>query len=104
MNVKSKEDVRQRTAMLIELRKQHGERIKRAQELLKTQQPVRKTLERAMRDGPHSVPQLVERTALSAHEILWHIAAMKKYGLVEETGTDKSGDYYLYGLSKEAKT
>ena len=89
--------------MLIELRKQHGERVKQAQQLFKAQQSVRKTLERAMQDAPHSVPQLAEQTDISAHEILWHIAAMKKYGLVEETGTDESGDYYLYGLSKEAK-
>ena len=60
-------------------------------------------LERALQDAPHSVPQLAGQTGISAHEVLWHIAAMKKYGLVEETGMDESGDYYLYGLSKEAK-
>ena len=56
-----------------------------------------------MQDMPHSVPQLAEQTGISAHEVLWHIAAMRKYGLVEETGTDESGDYYLYCLSKEKK-
>ena len=103
MKMKNKEDTRQRTEMLVELRKQHGKQVKRAQALFKAQQSVRKTLERAMQGASHSVPQLVERTGISAHEVLWHIAAMKKYGLVEETGTDESGDYYLYGLSKEAK-
>ncbi len=103
MKVKNKEDAKLRTEKLVDLRKQHGERVKRAQQLFKAQQSVRKTLERAMQGAPHSVPQLAERTGISAHEILWHIAAMKKYGLVEETGTDESGDYYLYGLSKETK-
>ena len=55
-----------------------------------------------MQDAPQSVPQLAERTGIPAHEVLWHVA-MKKYGAVEETGIDESGDYYLYGLSKEAE-
>jgi predicted transcriptional regulator len=56
-----------------------------------------------MQRQPRSVPQLADETGMSAEEVLWHIAAMKKYGLVEESGTDDSGDYYLYGLSKEVK-
>lgn len=103
MKVKNKEDARQRTEILVELRKQHGEGVRRAQQLFKAQQSVRKMLERAMQDAPQSVPQLAERTGIPAHEVLWHVAAMKKYGAVEETGIDESGDYYLYGLSKEAK-
>jgi len=104
MNVKDKEETRRRTEVLKELRRQHGDRVKQTQELLKTRQSVRKALERAMQDAPRSVPHLAEQTGIPAHEILWHIAAMKKYGMVEETGTDESGDYYVYGLVKEAKT
>ena len=103
MNQQNKQKARQRTEMLVELRKQHSERAKVAQELLRTQQQVRKTLQRAMQGAPRSVPQLAEQTGISAHEVLWHIAAMKKYGLVEETGMDEAGEYYLYDLSKEAK-
>jgi len=103
MNVKNREQVKQRTEMLVELRKQHSERAKVAQELLRTQQQVHKTLARAMQSAARSVPQLAKQTGIAAHEVLWHIAAMKKYGLVEETGMDEAGEYYLYGLSKEAK-
>jgi predicted Rossmann fold nucleotide-binding protein DprA/Smf involved in DNA uptake len=103
MKVKNREDARQRTEILVELRKQHAEGARRAQQLFKAQQSVRKMLERAMQDAPQSVPQLAERTGIPAHEVLWHIAAMKKYGSVEETGIDESGDYYLYGLSKETE-
>jgi predicted transcriptional regulator len=49
------------------------------------------------------VPQLAEATNLPAHEVLWHVAAMKKYGLVTEAGTDETGDYYFYRLTKEAQ-
>lgn len=103
MNVKDKEQAKRRTEMLIELRKQHGAQVQVAQELLKTQQQVRKTLQRAMQNAAHSIPQLAVQTGIPARQILWHIASMKKYGLVEETGMDEAGEYYLYGLSKEVK-
>jgi len=90
--------------MLVELRKQNRDAVKAAQELLKAQQTARKTLERALTGGPHTVPQLAKATNLPAHEVLWHIAVMKKYGLVAEAGTDETGDYYLYRLTKEAQS
>ena len=103
MNAKNKKQVKQRTEMLVELRRQHGERVKAAQELLRAQQQVRKAVQRAMQSAACSVPQLAEQTGVPAHEVLWQIAAMKKYGLVVETGMDETGNYYLYGLSKEAQ-
>ncbi|MEW5721346.1 MAG: hypothetical protein AB1817_22150 [Chloroflexota bacterium] len=103
MNANSRDQAKQRTEMLVELRKQRSARVKAAQELLRAQQQVRKTLQHALQDAARSVPQLAEQTGISAHDVLWHIAAMKKYGLVEETGLDEANEYYLYKLSKEAK-
>jgi predicted transcriptional regulator len=104
MNLKSKEETRKQTQMLGELRQQHSVQVKKAQELLKEQQTVRKSLQRALQHAPHSIPQLAVTTNVAAHLILWHIAAMKKYGIVEEAGMDETGEYYLYRLSKEAKS
>ena len=98
----NKEEAKKRTAMLADLRKQHRESVKRAQTLLKEQQIARKTLRRAMQAGPKSIPQLAEFSEMPAPEVLWHIAAMKKYGLVVENGLDEDYEYYLYGLPKEA--
>jgi predicted transcriptional regulator len=78
--------------------------VKQAQELLKEQQTVRKTLQRTLQHAPRSIPQLAETTNIAAHLILWHIAAMKKYGIVEEAGMDEKGDYYLYRLVKETNS
>jgi predicted transcriptional regulator len=103
MIAKDKERARERTQMLIDLRKRHAKPVKIAQELLKGQQSIRKTLEHAMQGAPRSVPQLATQTGLAADVVLWHIAALKKYGLVEEMELDESGDYYLYRLSKEVK-
>jgi predicted transcriptional regulator len=96
------EEKKKRTEMLVEMRKEHRDAVQKAQELLKAQQSARKALERALTGGPHSVPQLAQAVNMPAHEVLWHVAGMKKYGIVAEAGTDESGDYYLYRLTKEA--
>jgi hypothetical protein len=57
-----------------------------------------------LQQTPRSIPQLAVTTNIAAHLILWHIAAMKKYGAVEEAGMDETGEYYLYGLVKEVKS
>jgi len=101
MSTDSKEQARQRTQLLVKLRQQHGEQVKRVQELLKAQQTARKTLRAALQGDPRTVPQLAAATGLAAHEVLWHLAALKKYGLVEEAGMDEAEEYYLYRLSKE---
>ena len=103
MSVESKETARKRTQMLLELRKQHGESVKQGQDRLKEQQAIRKSLQCALQGAPRSVPQLAIATGVAAHAVLWHIAAMKKYGLLEEAGMDDAGEYYLYALSKGAK-
>jgi len=90
--------------MLAELRKQHGAQAREAQELLKQQQTRRRGLLEALQDGPRTVPQLAAATGLPAHEVLWHVAAMRKYGHLEEAGMDEDGDYYLYGRPKEPQS
>ena len=98
----SKEETKKRTEMLAGLRKQHSERVKIAQGMLKEQKAIRKTLMRAMRGEPHSVPQLAIDTDIPADEVLWHSASMKKYGEVAEVGLDEDYEYYMYILEKEA--
>jgi predicted transcriptional regulator len=92
-----------RTQLLVELRKQNEATVRKAQELLKIQQTTRKKLQRALEVGPASVPALASATGIPNHEVLWHIAAMKKYGLVEEVGIDEAKEYYRYSRSKESK-
>ena len=99
----AKEEAKKRTEMLAALRNQHRDRVKQTQALLKEQQTIRKALSRAMQAGPRTVPQLAEATGLPAHEVLWHVTAMKKYGLVAEAGLNEDYEYYLYGLAKKAR-
>jgi ferric-dicitrate binding protein FerR (iron transport regulator) len=103
MTSQGKTEARQRTEMLATLRSQHNEAFKRAQALLKEQQSIRKSLRQALLGGARSVPQLAEIAGIPASAALWHVAAMKKYGLLVEASMDEDGDYYLYELSAEAR-
>lgn len=95
-------EAKKRAQMLAELRKQHPESVKASQAALKKQQSLRKTIRQALQDEPLSVPQIAAATHLPASEVLWHIAAMKKYGAVVEAGLDEDYEYYLYKLAEEA--
>ena len=89
-----KEDAKQRAIFLKKLREEHKETVARTQALLKEQQATRKDICKHARDEPKTIPELAELSGIPASEVLWHITAMKKYGLVAETGI--CGEYYLY--------
>lgn len=90
-------DKKARAERLKALRETHSETVTNAQELLKEQQSVRRTLKKAMKAGPMTVPQIAEAAGMPADQVLWHVTAMKKYDLVSEVGQD--GEYYLYALA-----
>lgn len=53
----------------------------------------------ALEDGPETVPEIAEVTGMPAHEVLWKLVGMRKYGLVAE-GEERDG-YYQYALKEE---
>lgn len=97
----NREEAKKRTARLKQLREQHAEGVQATQALLRQQNEARKTLKEALKETARTIPEMAEATGLPAHEILWHVTAMKKYDLVEEEGL--SGSYYLYRLTEEVK-
>jgi predicted transcriptional regulator len=83
-----------RGEMLKRLREQHGETVARTQALYKEQRRIQQEICKIIRDNPKTVPEVAVASGLPTHEVLWHLTAMKKYGLVAETGM--CGDYPLY--------
>ncbi len=94
-----KQEAKQRTQMLKQLREAHSDTVTRTKALLKEQNAIRKQLRSAMADGPQTVPQIAQAAGLPSDQVLWHLTAMKKYDLVVETGMD--GEYFQYRLSSE---
>jgi predicted transcriptional regulator len=96
-----REDAKKRAIFLKRLREQHKATVADAQALLKAQKATRREICQPLRDAAKTVPEIATATGIPAHEVLWHITAMKKYGLVVETGM--CGDYYLYQRVKDGQ-
>ena len=97
----TKEDAKTRGMLLKRLRQEHEESVRRTQALFKAQKETRREICRHMRETPRAVPELAQLTGLPANEVLWQVMAMKKYGLVVETGM--CGEYYLYQRVEDKK-
>ena len=93
----TKEDAKKRAIFLKKLREEHKETVTRTQALLKEQKAVRREICKHIRQESKAIPELAELSGIPANEVLWHIMAMKKYGLIEETGM--CGEYYLYQMT-----
>lgn len=96
----TREQRQQRNALLKELRERHKDTVERTQARLKEQNAIRRELCQALRDGPLTVPEIAEAVRMPAHEVLWHVTAMKKYEQVVEAG--RCGEYYQYALAEES--
>lgn len=94
----TKEDAKKRAIMLKRLREEHKESVTRTQTLLKEQKAIRRQICKPMRQEPKAIPDIAELTGIPADQILWHVTAMKKYGLIVENGM--CGEYYLYQMAK----
>lgn len=83
--------------LLKELRVKRAKNIDRVRELLKAQRRIISLIEKALKDGPKTVPEISEITSLPSHEVLWWIASLKKYGIVAEA--EKRESYFAYRLT-----
>ena len=93
---------KQRSQMLKELREEHKETVASTQERLKNQKKIYREINKVIKDGPKTVPEIAEAVGLETHFVLWNLTVLKKYGNVFEAGM--SGEYFLYGFTEEKKS
>ncbi len=60
---------------------------------------ARRKIRAELAKGPATVPTLAGACGLTAREVLWHVAAMRKYGELAEDAQD--GEYFTYRLVQE---
>jgi len=82
--------------LLKRLNAERADHLKVVREKQKKVMVPRRALKKALADGPQTVPTLAKAVDLSTDEVLWHIAAMRYYGVVAEDEQD--GDYFKYRL------
>jgi predicted transcriptional regulator len=82
--------------LLARLRNERAAVVKSATEENRLRRAARKKIRAELANGPATVPAIASATGLKSSDVLWHVAAMRKYGqLVED---QKAGDYFTYRL------
>jgi predicted transcriptional regulator len=94
-----KKEALSRGEMLKRLREAHKATVEQTQALLREQKQMQSAICQLIRETPKTVPEIAEAIDKPSHEVLWFVAALKKYGIVVEAGM--CGDYPLYQRAKE---
>jgi hypothetical protein len=85
---------------LTSLREAREELIKKATARMKEQRRQIRAIREQLAGGPRTVPEIAAATGLGSAEVLWFVAALKKYGEVLEDAKD--GSYFRYRLAARA--
>jgi predicted transcriptional regulator len=91
-----------RGQMLKELRAKHGASVEQTQALIREQKHMQQAICQFIGETPKTAPEIAVEIGKPTHEVLWFVAALKKYGIVVEAGM--CGDYPLYQRAKVAET
>lgn len=82
--------------MLKKLREDRKESILAVSLRVKQQSKAIEAIRRHLKNGPGTVPEITSALGMPSSEVMWYIAALKKYGEIVEG--DKDGSFYRYQL------
>jgi len=96
----SQEDIdkKEKKAAMKKLRAARKEWVVKASGRVKVQKKALKAIKGHLEKGAATVPEVAGATEMSADEVLWYMAALKKYGEIVEA--EKDGGYFRYALSE----
>ena len=78
------------------LRDRLGSVPRKPLETSKQNAKVRRTIRKALSDGPRTIPQLSQTTGIPSREVFWHLASLRKYGeIIEGEERDSYVEYAL---------
>jgi len=93
-------DKKDRKEALKQLRRTRSKWIKNTSATVKSQKKALTSIKEHLEKKAGTIPEIADATGMPAHEVLWFMAALKKYGQIVETEND--GGYYRYALKKTA--
>jgi predicted transcriptional regulator len=91
---------KEKKAALKELRAARKEQIVKATARVKVQKKTLKAIKAHLEKGPGTVPEVAAATGIPTNEVLWYLAALKKYGEIVEG--EKDGEYFRYALPEKS--
>ena len=89
----------EKKAAMKKLRQERKFIIQKTSARVSRQNKTVKAIKEELEKGDRTVPEIAEAVDLPAHEVLWYVAALKKYGEVLEAKKDSG--YYRYKLAAE---
>lgn len=89
-------DQQERKQALKQLKQERAEALKAAAALAKQQKKDQGLIKERLLKGPATPPEIAQDIGMSPKQTMWYLAAMRKYGQVNEAA--KSGDYFTYEL------
>ena len=87
-------------AALKELRAVRREQIQKTAARVKVQKRALEAIRAHLEKGPATVPEVAAAAGMPTDQVLWYLAALKKYGEIVEA--QKYGDYFRYALPEKA--
>jgi predicted transcriptional regulator len=78
------------------LREKRGGIPEQAKENLKEFNGIKKRMLDALAEGDLSVAQMSEKLEMPAHEVVYYLMSLVKYGLVKTGDIDDMDEYYTY--------
>jgi len=84
---------------LKKLRETRKKTIRSATARMKEQRKAIKAIGEQLKDNGRTVPEIARSTGMRPSEVLWLVAALKKYGTIVEG--EKEGNYFQYRLSRD---
>ena len=81
-----------------QLRAARKEQISMVAAKMKKHKKDIKDIKEQLQNGVGTVPRIAEATGIPSSDVLWYIAALKKYGEIMEA--EKNDNYFRYALSQ----
>jgi hypothetical protein len=91
-------DKKDRKEAMKQLRRSRSKWIKKASAAVKSQKKSLKLIKEHLGKGDGTVPEIADATGIATQEVLWFMAALKKYGEIVEA--EKDNGYFRYALKE----
>jgi predicted transcriptional regulator len=68
---------------------------------LKEYAKIKKAILNCLKEGPKTIPQIAEATAIEDYRVTYYLMTLRKYGDVETGEIDDMDEYFFYQLTKK---
>lgn len=75
--------------------------IRDVREIIREEMLMRDTILEVLKDGPKTVPEIVQAIDYPSHEVMFWVMGMRKYGHLAEDGLTEEGYFKYKAVARE---